>query len=435
MKKYFFILASVLSLLQLEAQQTLTVSFDVEMHEMPSFAANSVTTIGKGQIVNAEFYSKEKFYFFVTYESFQGWIPSTSVLYNDGYYQAKELVSLEKPRILEDLENVGNLKDKEAELIENDRRELEKQLGESEERQLYLTASFGSIEDCDKYLQEFPNGKYRVEIERIRLEKLEYKDYQLAINGTIEDCDRFLSSYSLSQYTAEVRISKNDKIEYTEYKRASRGTIEDCRKYLDNYPHGKYKESITAWKERLEKVAENRSITSWNLGDRICTEDNPDGTIQGVIEQWNENQSKVKIKIIGGYEGMYKGEDIFKGNMIWVDPEGWYKCIGDESINYEIPSMTIGGGTYDRTQYKYDVGSKVECRMWADGNSGYDGVVLDKKDGKYLVKVTRVIVSGFFSTNLTPSECSGHVRLMYTKDRLEDEGEGSIIWVSRECVE
>jgi hypothetical protein len=419
----------------LKGQNELTISFDVDLLEMPSFASESIIQLNKNEIVNAVFFAKERSYFFVTYGSKQGWLPSTTVIYNSGYYSSKELITTEDSTILADLENVVSLKSREIELEERDRRELQQRLKDSKEERLFISVSSGDLEDCDNYLQEFPNGKYKAEVERIRLSRVEYRDYQLAINGTIEDCDKFISDYPSSKFLDQVRSSKDDKIEYAEFKKASRGSIEDCRIYLNKYPNGAYRESIVQWKERLETIATSRNVDTWTLGDRICTEDNPGGIIQGVIEQWNENKSKVKIKILGGYEGMYKGEDIFKGNMIWVSPEGWYKCIGDELINYEIPSVMSGGAVYDRNTYKYTVGDRVECRNWANGDSGYDGVVLDKRDGKYLVKVTKVIVSGWFSTNLNPSDCSGNVRLMYTRDRLEDEGEGSIIWVSKECVE
>ncbi len=131
---------------------------------------------------------------------------------------------------------------------------------------------------------------------------------------------------------------------------------------------------------------------------------------------------------------MYKGEDIFKGNLIWISLDDWYKCIGDENVNYDIPSFA-SGGKMDRIKYKYSVGSKVKCMNWASGKAGYTGVVLDKKDGNYLIKVTDVTVSGLFSTNLSPSKCSGHVRLNYVKDYIDDEGKGSIIWVDKSCVE
>lgn len=185
--------------------------------------------------------------------------------------------------------------------------------------------------------------------------------------------------------------------------------------------------------ERIAVIKLRGNIIKWRLGDRICTEQ-PAGNIQAAIEQWNDDKTKVKVKILAGYDGMYEGEDLFKGNLVWISPKQWYKCIGDENLNYDIPAYA-NGGKVDRTKYKFSVGSKVSCMQWGNGNSGYSGVVLDKKDGKYLIKVTSVTVSGIFSSNLSPDACSGHVRLMESKERLDDEGEGSLIWVGKSCVE
>lgn len=257
---------------------------------------------------------------------------------------------------------------------------------------------------------------------------------EIAINGTIEDCDNFLVEYPNHELSSKVKENRNKKIEYQDYLAAFTGTVQQCNKYLSKYPQGTYASEVQAKRDRLTTTVRNSNPALWSQGDRICTSDNPSGQIQAVIEQWNDNKTKLKVKIIAGYEGMYKGEDVYKGNMIWIAPDGWYKCIGDENLNYNIPSAGIGGVT-DRTKYKYSVGDLLKCRMWANGDAGYNASVLDKKDGKYLVKVTKIITAGFFSTNLTPSKCSGHLRLVDYKERLDDEGVGSVFWVDKSCVE
>ena len=257
---------------------------------------------------------------------------------------------------------------------------------------------------------------------------------KIAINGTVEDCDRFLAEYPNHALSTTVRGERNKKVEHQHYSTAINGSVQECNAYLSLYPQGIYSTKVQARKDRLTAIERNSSPSLWSQGDRVCTTDNPSGQIQAVIEQWNDNKTKLKVKIIAGYEGMYKGEDIYKGNMIWIAPDGWYKCIGDENLNYDIPSAGVGGVT-DRTKYKYAVGDLIQCRRWGDGNAGYNASVLDKKDGKYLVKVTKVIISGFFSTNLSPSKCTGHLRLMGYKEYPSEEGVGSVFWVEKACVE
>ncbi len=259
-------------------------------------------------------------------------------------------------------------------------------------------------------------------------------EYENAINGSIDDCTSFLEKYPDSKYAQAVIDEQTIKKEKLAYQVAINGNINDWNGYLNQYPNGLYIAEIKTKKERYYKVKSNGNSSLWDTGDRICNATQPEGTIQAVVENWNDSKTKLKVKILAGYIGMYQGEDIFKGNLIWISTDDWYECLGDEILNYDIPSAS-GGGLADRNNYKYSVGSKVSCRNWGNGNSGYDGIVIDKKDGKYLIKVTRVNVSGLFSTNLSPSACSGHVRLHQIKDIYTDEGVGSIIWVDRDCVE
>lgn len=243
-----------------------------------------------------------------------------------------------------------------------------------------------------------------------------------------------MSTYTNSTFTTEVTNAKQDKIEFKEYSVASNGSVSDCHNYLAKYPNGRYASEINTRKNRLYSIRQNSRPSLWTQGDRICTSNNPNGQIQAVVEQWNNDRSKVKVKILAGYDGLYQGEDIYKGNMIWITTDGWYECLGDENLNYDIPSSGIAGGG-DRNKYKYSVGDLIKCRMWENGNAGYNATILDKKEGKYFVKVTKVVTHGWLSNSLNPSKCSGHVRLMEHKEYLQDEGVGSTFWVDKSCVE
>lgn len=190
----------------------------------------------------------------------------------------------------------------------------------------------------------------------------------------------------------------------------------------------------TERKEQEEVKKKNYAITQskvksgWKIGDRMCVQ--YDGsTIEGSLEQWNEDKTKFKVKIIGGQNDVsYKGEQIYKGNFVWIDANwGWYKCLGDEYVNYDLDGVQTGTSKKNEIKYKYSVGDKVVCAKW-ESNSGWEGTVLAKEDGKYFVKITRVVVNGFFSTQLNASECNGNEPLKY-----DDTGEKR--WISKYCVE
>lgn len=91
---------------------------------------------------------------------------------------------------------------------------------------------------------------------------------------------------------------------------------------------------------------------------------------------------------------------------------------------------------YDSTLgvYRYDLGDAISCFQW-EKTSGYKGIVMDRKNDRYLIEITRVITNGWFGLHLNPSSCSGNVRLHSVRDRLDQKGVGSLIWVPKDCLD
>lgn len=83
--------------------------------------------------------------------------------------------------------------------------------------------------------------------------------------------------------------------------------------------------------------------------------------------------------------------------------------------------------------YQFGLGDLVFCYKWED-NSGYQGIVMDRKDGKYLIEIEFVDVQGWFSLNLEPLSCSGNKRLHAVREYESQDGKGSLIWVDEECL-
>lgn len=72
----------------------------------------------------------------------------------------------------------------------------------------------------------------------------------------------------------------------------------------------------------------------WKLGKKICLSGTKGSwifksniTIVGEIIQWNEDKSKVRIRIIDGADGTYyNNETLYNDKMIWDSPSGWKLC-------------------------------------------------------------------------------------------------------------
>ena len=83
--------------------------------------------------------------------------------------------------------------------------------------------------------------------------------------------------------------------------------------------------------EKIQKIKINSNFLKWTKGDKICNQIK-NGVLMGVIDDWNENKSKVKLKIIAGPEGNYEAEPIVQGSYIWASTvgKGWHLCLDDE---------------------------------------------------------------------------------------------------------
>ncbi|HAS38973.1 MAG TPA: hypothetical protein DCS93_00775 [Microscillaceae bacterium] len=75
---------------------------------------------------------------------------------------------------------------------------------------------------------------------------------------------------------------------------------------------------------------------NWKMGDRVCLKVvgsvlglglvRQKQPIRAVIEYFNEDRSRVKVKILeSGYNGTVDGEKIYKGNLIWITPKAVYR--------------------------------------------------------------------------------------------------------------
>lgn len=229
-----------------------------------------------------------------------------------------------------------------------------KNQSKKDEESYALAKKKGTIQAYQNYIDTTPNGTYvtqaKLTIKNLK-KKAKNTAYQKANTGNISQCNSYLRKYPSGKYVNEIR----ERIAYLEI-----SNVSDVDSFLSRYPNGKYKEyalnkknRYIAIRKRKELVIKNSDISTWALGDRLCSRFNSSGTIEVVLDQWNEDKSKVKVKIVGGATGSsYKGETIEKNAYLWVDVKDFYKCIGDESVDYKMESPK----SYN---HNFDVGDKV----------------------------------------------------------------------------
>jgi len=248
-------------------------------------------------------------------------------------------------------------------------------------------AKNASVQDCISYLKTNPNEQYKEYIENDFINKcksiediLSVITYNPKLNASLEnifyslvkdsknpnDCDKYTTYYPTGKYTTEVN---NYKRELNTYQACQNGTIADCNTYLTSYPKGKFITDVQSIKAEKNRIAErnkqiktNSNKSGWYLGNRLCYADY-NGIILASLDQWNENKSMFKGKIVASPGGLFEGEILQKGNMLWIDPQGWHKCLEDEN-DYAIRndrSLEAEKLLLNKNK-KFDIGTKV-CKI------------------------------------------------------------------------
>ncbi len=210
--------------------------------------------------------------------------------------------------------------------------------------------------DFDSYLTKYPNGKYYSEISALKEDYF----YDLALSGFVSECDNYLNNYPQGKYLDKI---VNLKTERQLYKKALDGGLTDYNAYLLKYPSGTYSAEITKLKNkktqeinRANKIKTNSNKALWKLGCKLCNQ-TTNGIICGVLNQWNENKTKVLVKILTSPGGSYEGEQLTKNNTIWVSSsgKGWHLCLEDEiqtSLNNDNSNPKSDVITYELEYWK-----------------------------------------------------------------------------------
>ena len=104
--------------------------------------------------------------------------------------------------------------------------------------------------------------------------------------------------------------------------------------------------------EFQRKIDNNKNTKLWTRGCRLCYRfPNSQNFVIATLEEWNEDRSKVKVKIVAspGYGWQLNGDVLEKNNTLWVSArnEGWHLALDEEvsmaikndgSVKRETPS-------------------------------------------------------------------------------------------------
>lgn len=189
-----------------------------------------------------------------------------------------------------------------------------------------MLSMVSSVSDCKSFLNyygsDYSDYKNRAE------EKL----YSLLKDSKSQsDLGAYIEMFPNGKHTAEIK-SKKAELQY--YYKASDGGISDCATYISKYPNGRFVSEIKSRKSRLEQLQANSNKSLWKLGNKICHCNNS-GVIMVTLDQWNEDKSNFKGIVIASPGGLYEGNLLQKGNLLWLEPKDWHKCLDDE-VEYAL---------------------------------------------------------------------------------------------------
>lgn len=186
-----------------------------------------------------------------------------------------------------------------------------------------MLSLISSVSDCKKFMTCY-SSSHANEAETALYNVL--KDSQSA-----SDVDAFLEIFPNGEHASYM---KNRKMEFQYWEKAKDGTISDCAAYLSKFPTGNYVSEVKARKQYLEGVQTNSNKALWKMGNKIC-HCNTSGITMVTLDQWNEDKSSFKGIVVASPGGLYEGNILQKGNMLWLEPKGWHKCL-EEEVSYAL---------------------------------------------------------------------------------------------------
>lgn len=234
--------------------------------------------------------------------------------------------------------------------------------------QTKLIGVINTIEDCKKYCEIHPDLRITIQS----------KATQLAINGDLSIRKSYLQKFPGSPDWPKINdlvVKEEDRISKEKLaadKRKQELAAQEKAKREAELQRQQEQESLKR-EARERQLALNRKTANWLIGDKVCSLNASGGTTMGVIHQFNKDRSNIEIKIIGGSGDRYDNQVMNIGDIVWTSSTKWYKCIGDEEVNFDYSSSQENKSSsngvsdnfgkacffYEIHNYKEDAGSLI----------------------------------------------------------------------------
>lgn len=209
---------------------------------------------------------------------------------------------------------------------------------------VYNTAK--SKNDFDAYINQYPNGKYLDEMKERRLNFIEetcFKDAKNNLNFAV-----YYNKYPNGRYSSELKNFENNYAQNEFAQAVFCGKDSKSWNYIKSVGV-KYPSHL----ESIQEIEKNYLKTLWMIGDYLVLNMNC-GLILLTLEQWNENKSNVKVKVISNTDptnSKYEGNVLYKENSFWIPALGLHKAINIEkeyAINNDKSHLILKDGTVEQ---------------------------------------------------------------------------------------
>ena len=191
--------------------------------------------------------------------------------------------------------------------IKNEKAKTQTEQKKTAEEQAFSNCC--NLVNCEAYLESYPDGKYRADVEN-RLEG--FRDdgaFQIAKDANTEESyNKYKNNYPTGNHVNEANeaikeIKEEEEKLYTACTTVKRGkkTVnkEKCEEYLEKYPNGKYVVDVNSLlKQQQEDNDKTKSNTEENQKDKkkeeILNLVN-DGNYDNCVNWWNKNDNDKKV--------------------------------------------------------------------------------------------------------------------------------------------
>lgn len=243
---------------------------------------------------------------------------------------------------------------------------------EKKEQYLYKNALSNKV--FETYIKEYPQGKY------IDIVKQKAQEHEVYLKQKQEEEEQ-------KRIAQEKEAEKRRLREQKQYEQDLFVSAILCGTQSSTYKNFKSKYGYKSeFNSVLKEMEDYTNKNKWYLGDNLCYTFGCEELVVATLEEWNENKSRIKVKVLANtypYNNKLDANILNKGNTFWTDPDKWHKAIEFE--------------------FKYAVNNDKSDLISEDGIIDQCG---DFRVGQTITYEARSSLKGWAKLLLAPSDCS-----------------------------